>query len=266
MQLSELIESFEQFWPKNSALDWDRVGLSVGSHSTDVKRVLVAVDLTDAVIDEAIRGSYELILTHHPLLLRGLENVVEDELKGRLIARLIKANLSTFSAHTNADIQTDGATSEFAKSLKLGSLEPIEATLDGFGHGVIGSLPTPMSLREFSQLVASVLPTVSRKVVFAGDPDKTIVRVAHCSGAGDSLISKVLSSSADVYVTSDLRHHPTLDALETPRPNGQLALVDVSHWASESLWVNSALRRLSELQGIEAMASQISTDPWTEEV
>jgi putative NIF3 family GTP cyclohydrolase 1 type 2 len=75
-----------------------------------------------------------------------------------------------------------------------------------------------------------------------------------------------LASDADVFVTSDLRHHVVLDALETPRPNGQLALIDVSHWAAESLWVSSSVIHLSHFGDLEAMASEVVTDPWTEEV
>ena len=266
MLLSELIAKLETFWPSSAADEWDRVGLASGSPSANVSRVLVAVDLTHEVIDEAVQKNCDLILTHHPALLRGVNSLAEDELKGALVSRLIKSDIALFTAHTNADVQTDGATSEMASVFGLSNLRPIVSGVNVFGHGVIGQLSSPMTLSEFAKVVSNRLPSVARKVVFAGEREKLISQVAICSGAGDSFLPQVLDSDADVYVTSDLRHHVTLDALETPRANGQLALIDVSHWAAESLWVQSAIKRLVGIQNLEAIASEVVTDPWTEEV
>lgn len=266
MLLSELIEKFESYWPIAAADEWDRVGLAVGSPKANVQRVLVSVDLTQGVIEEAAQKNCELILTHHPVLLRGVTSLAEDELKGALIASLIKSGKAVFTAHTNADVQVDGASSRMALAFGLSNLRPIVSGVSGFGHGVIGELAEAMTLAKFAEKVAERLPAVSRKVAFAGAKDKLISKVAICSGAGDSFLPQVVESEADVYVTSDLRHHVTLDALETPRANGQLALIDVSHWAAESLWVTSAIQRLAEIQNLEAIASEVVTDPWTEEV
>jgi putative NIF3 family GTP cyclohydrolase 1 type 2 len=192
--------------------------------------------------------------------------LVEGELKGGLVSSLIRSGLANFAAHTNADVQIDGATSELAKRLALQNLEPISSVQSGFGHGVLGTLTKPVSLRDFALAVSKQLPDVARKIVFAGEPSKLITRVALCSGAGDSFIERVLETDADVYVTSDLRHHPALDATQTPRVNGKLALIDVSHWASESLWVQTAVERIAGIAGIRGVASKVVTDPWTEEV
>ncbi len=266
MQLSELTRQFEHFWPRSAAEEWDRVGLTVGNPNASIKSVLVSVDLTDAVIDEAIAENCQLIVTHHPALLRGVNSLVEGELKGGLVSRLIQSGIANFAAHTNADVQVDGATSELAKRLGLNNLKPIVGIQSGFGHGVLGTLAHPVGLREFAEAVAKQLPVVARKIAFAGDPTKSITRVALCSGAGDSFIERVLETDADVYVTSDLRHHPALDATQTPRVNGNLALIDVSHWASESLWVKTAVERIASISGIKGVASKVATDPWTEEV
>lgn len=266
MLLSELLQRFQGFWPAESAEDWDRVGLIVGDPSSAVSKVLVAVDLTEAVIEEAQNSNCQLILTHHPALLKGVSFLPETDLKGRLVATLNRAGISNFAAHTNADVQTDGASSVMAQRFGLLSLEPLLPVQGSFGHGVIGSLPEPRTLREFADLVSGKLPTVARKVIFAGDPMKLVSRVAVCSGAGDSFLPLVINSDADVYVTSDLRHHPALDAATAPRAKGKLALIDVSHYAAESLWVESACERLRTISGLEVLASSIVTDPWTEEV
>lgn len=266
IQLAELLKRFEQSWPKSHAEDWDNVGLAVGSKSLQVSKILVAVDLTEAVIDEAIQSGANLILTHHPLLLKPIDSVAEDKLKGSLISKLIQNSIALYCAHTNADVQMDGASSLLAKAFGLQKAVPLVEAKGGFGHGLIGELATPATLSAFARKVAESLPTTARKVIFSGEPGHLIRRVALCSGAGDSFLPNVLASDADVYVTSDLRHHPVLDAISTPRENGPLALIDVSHWAAESLWVGSAISKLSTLSGFDVVASVTVTDPWTQEV
>ena len=266
MRLSKLIEVFEKRWPSSDADDWDRVGLLVGSSDSEIRRILIAVDLTDAVIKEAIGKSCNLVLTHHPALLRGVHTIAETSSKGSMLSALIRADISAFSAHTNADVQKDGASTLMAKAFGLSELKPLVAGTQGFGHGVIGCLDSELSLSDFALLISSKLPPVARKVVFSGLPAKKIKFVAICSGAGDFFIDEALKSQADVYVTSDLRHHPALEAIQTPRENGQLALIDVSHWASESLWVSGAAESLAELDSVEVLISEVVSDPWTKEV
>lgn len=265
-KLSDLIDKFETFWPGSHADSWDRVGLLAGSSKAEVSRILVSVDLTEAVIEEAIEFGAELIVTHHPFLLKGLESVSEDRLKGSLIAKLIRAGISVFSAHTNADVQEDGASTLMAKAFGLNNLKPLVSTSAGFGHGVIGTLAAETELANFAKTVSKALPATARKVAFSGNPSRTVKTVAICSGAGDSFLPAVLESEADVYVTSDLRHHPTQDAVLAPREHGPLSLIDVSHWAAESLWVGGAVNRLNTLTGVTALESSINTDPWTREV
>lgn len=265
-QLSDLVGVFEKNWPSHHAEEWDAVGLTVGSLSSDVSKILVAVDLTHKVIDEALAHGAQLILTHHPLLLKPVNSVAGQTLKGSLISRLIGASIAVFSAHTNADVQTDGASTAMAKAFGLTGLVPLVGANGGFGHGVLGALPAPTSLADFAKTVSKALPDTARKVVFSGSPEQEISSVAICSGAGDSFLPLVLASSADVYVTSDLRHHPALDAIATPRSGNPLALIDVSHWAAESLWVANAAHRLSSEPGLEVIVSTQKTDPWTQEV
>ena len=265
-QLSQILASFEEYWPKGHADDWDRVGLVTGSLGKNVNKILVAVDLTAEVIDEAVETGAELIVTHHPVLLRGVNYLSEDSLKGSLITKLVRADLACFSAHTNADVQTDGASSEMARTFGLANLRHLVTTPNGFGHGVIGDLLEPQSLSDFATKVAAALPKTARGVALAGDPSQTIATVAICSGAGDGFIQSAIDSEADVYVTSDLRHHPVLDALQTPRFGRRpLALIDVSHFAAESLWVASAISRISKLPGVQLVASNVNTDPWAEQ-
>ncbi len=128
------------------------------------------------------------------------------------------------------------------------------------GAGRIGSLP-PMTLREFAGVVSAALPATAHGVRVAGDPERLVSRVAVCGGAGDFLLDEVLRSGADVYVTSDLRHHPAGEFLEQDGP----ALVDVAHWAAEWTWLPAVRGRLAEVWGdtVETRVSTLCTDPWT---
>src|SRR5699024_8118520 len=108
------------------------------------------------------------------------------------------------------------------------------------GIGRIGMLEAPLSLREFAERVAAQLPSTVSGVRVAGDADRLIQRVALLGGAGDSLLEHPLVRAADVYMTSDLRHHPAQESRELSAVSGGPALIDVAHWASESLWLDGA--------------------------
>jgi putative NIF3 family GTP cyclohydrolase 1 type 2 len=142
-----------------------------------------------------------------------------------------------------------------------------EAGSPGRGHGRIGRLAAPATLREFADRVRDALPATAHGVRVSGDPDRRVETVVVGSGAGDYLLDAVLGTGADVYVTSDLRHHRASEFREHDGP----ALVDVAHWAAEWTWLPVAARKLSAaLEGlgrpgdtVETRVSTTVTDPWT---
>ena len=259
----------ERFWPAHSAESWDRVGLVSGRDEAPLRRVLLAVDAVAATVDEAVAWGADALFTHHPLLLRGVHSVAEDTAKGALLARLIRSDCALLTAHTNADIPEGGVSAVIAERLGLRNVRPIveSSTLNAEttpGIGREGLLEAPESLRAFAERVARVLPPTVSGVRVAGDPERIVQRVALLGGAGDSLLDHSLVRGADVYVTSDLRHHPAQESLELSAAVGGPALVDVAHWASESLWLEGAAARLAEqLPGVEFRVSALNTDPWT---
>lgn len=260
-QLTDLSRTFESLWPAAGAESWDAPGF-VTSHSDALTGVLLTVDVTGAVLAEAHAKGCNLVVAHHPFLLKGAQEIRHDSLKGSVLSFAIKHSIAVFAAHTNADIVEDGVSDVIAKKLGLTNIEPLVSTSETVGHGRIGRLVEPMQLQRFAALVAEVLPFSARGVSVSGDPDQEIVTVALCGGAGDSFIDVALASKADVYVTSDLRHHPTLDARLTPRDK-PLALIDVSHWAAESLWLESASKAITNAhEGLPVHISEVVTDPW----
>ena len=132
------------------------------------------------------------------------------------------------------------------------------------GHGRVGRLASPTTLRGFAEQVATALPRTAHGVRVAGDPDRPVETVVVGSGAGDYLLDTVLGTDADVYLTSDLRHHRAGEFLE----HGGPALVDVAHWAAEWTWlpvVEAKLRAAVAATGdtVDTRVSEVVTDPWT---
>ena len=255
----------ELLWPAAEAQDWDRVGLVTGRDNLPLRRVLLAVDAVRSTVNEALEWDADALLTHHPLLLRGVHTVAEDSAKGALLSSLIRGNCALLAAHTNADAPEGGVSDVLAQQLGVIDAEPLEPGSDPTsGIGRVGRLPEPLTLQEFAAHIASVLPQTVSGVRVSGNPERPISRVALCGGAGDSLLDHPLVRSADVYVTSDLRHHPAQESLEQSDVAGGPALIDVAHWASESLWLDVAAQRLeTQLPGVEFRVSTGCTDPWT---
>ncbi|MET9798739.1 Nif3-like dinuclear metal center hexameric protein [Nocardiopsis alba] len=273
--LSDVTAAFEEVYPLRWAASWDAVGLVCGDPEQPVRRILFAVDPVDAVVDEALTGDADLIITHHPLMLRGVTSVAANTPKGRIAHRLIRAGVALYTAHTNADTAAPGVSDALARAVGLtGPLRPLDPDTtdpDGArGIGRIGELPAPLTLRDFADGVAHALPATAAGIRVAGDLDRLVTRVAVSGGAGDSLLEAARAADVDVYVTSDLRHHPASEFVERP---GSPALIDTAHFASEWPWLADGARHLSEAlvrrvgpQGanVEIRVSTTVTDAWSQ--
>jgi dinuclear metal center YbgI/SA1388 family protein len=261
--LAQVAAAVEELWPIAGAEAWDSPGLVSGDLQSPVTRILLAVDAVAHTVDEAIEVGADLLLVHHPLLMRGVTTVAESTAKGALIARLIRGRCALLAAHTNADIVDTGTSARLAAVVGLRDARPIVETTPGLGFGRVGELPEPTTLGAFARRLASILPATATGVRVAGHYDRSVRRVAVCGGAGDSLLVEPAVRGADVYVTADLRHHPASEAVETARVDGGPSLIDVSHWASEWLWLETAAAELrATMPGVEVVVSDLRTDPW----
>ncbi|MEX2981805.1 Nif3-like dinuclear metal center hexameric protein [Streptomyces sp. C36] len=266
--LSEVIAALEALWPPERAEQWDAVGTVCGDPEAEIGRVLFAVDPVQEVVDEAVTLGADLLVTHHPLYLRGTTTVSAGTFKGRAVHTLIKNDIALHVAHTNADSADPGVSDALAGALDLrvtGPLVPDPADPSGRrGLGRLCELDPPMSLGEFAERAAKRLPATAQGIRVAGDPTRTIRTVAVCGGSGDSLFDQVRAAGVDAYVTADLRHHPASEA----RAHSPLALVDAAHWATEWPWTEQAAAQLDEISdrhgwGLRTHVSRTVTDPWT---
>ena len=287
--LRQVVNVVETLYPLRYAESWDAPGLIVGEPGADVGLVAFAADPTMAVIDEAIERGADLLICHHPLLFRSVHAVSGQDVHGAIVGKLYSHHCALWVGHTNADAAWRGVGQAAADAFGLVDQRPLVPIDDpGSAHAVglgrVGLLEEPMTLERFAHRVAQTLPATNLGVQVAGDLQSLVRRVAVLPGSGDSLFDEVRASGADVYVTSDLRHHPVTDAIEQARSEASMRAADIElgrgdatvrpmfintpHSAIESIWFQYAMgdvpRAVSEATGDIPTVRWISmnTDPW----
>ncbi|TQS44513.1 Nif3-like dinuclear metal center hexameric protein [Cryptosporangium phraense] len=265
--IADVTKIFDRLYPPALAESWDAVGLVCGDPAAEVQRVYFSVDVVAATVDEALSWGADLLVAHHPLLLRGVTAIPASTPKGNTLHRLIRAGAGLFVAHTNADSADPGVSDALAARLDLRDLRPLHPHpgRENTGIGRIGELPTAMTLAELAETAAHALPPTSGGIRFTGDPDRIVRTVAVSGGAGDSYLGDATRAGVDAFLTADLRHHPASEHSEAGGP----ALLDVAHWASEQPWLAQAAAALDaalDPATVEVFVSDLVTDPWTRAV
>jgi dinuclear metal center YbgI/SA1388 family protein len=265
--LGEVLDALDARYDPGLAESWDAVGLVCGDRDEPVRRVLFAVDPTADVVDEVVETGADLLVTHHPLFLGAVHGVPADDPKGRLVHRLIRAGAALFVAHTNADRTAGhGVNDALAAVLGLEGTTPLEPAPGppGTGLGRVGRLAAALTLGQFAERAAAVLPVTAGGIRIAGDLGREVRTVAVCGGSGGSLMDAAVAAGADVFLTSDLKHHPVSEWQQSVR----VAVCDVAHFASEWPWLSVASDLLGrDVSGrIEVSVSRRRTDPWTAHV
>lgn len=264
--LAAVIDTLEESYDPAWAEPWDAVGLVCGDPAQPVRRIVFAVDPVAAVVDEALDWGADLIVTHHPLYLKGTTSVAATTAKGRVVHRLIRAGVALYTAHTNADVADPGVSDALARAVGLyPPYRPLSpSAVPGLGLGRVGVLPVSMTLAKFAALAAQGLPRTVGGLRVAGDLDRLVKIVAVSGGSGDSLLGTARAAGVDAFLTADLRHHPASEYVETGGP----ALIDAAHWATEWPWLGEAAERLTSCLAakgisVEARVSDTVTDAWT---
>lgn len=232
MRCTDVMELLEDLAPVSYAEGWDNVGLLLGRKDKTVHKVMLALDATDDVVQQAVLQGVDMLITHHPLLFSAVKRITEDDFIGRRLINLIKNDICYYTMHTNFDVM--GMADAAADLLQLRSCEVLEVTyedeLSKEGIGRIGRLPHEMSLKECAQYCKTVFDLNGARIY--GDEDAPVETVAIVPGAGDDYIKNALAMGADVFITGDIGHHDGLDAMEQG-----LAVIDASHYGIEKLFV-----------------------------
>ncbi|MFF4689074.1 Nif3-like dinuclear metal center hexameric protein [Streptomyces sp. NPDC001307] len=270
-RLSEVITALESLWPAERAESWDAVGTVVGEPDQEVTRVLFAVDPVQEIVDEAVKLGADLLVTHHPLYLRGTTTVAATHFKGRVVHTLIKNDIALHVAHTNADTADPGVSDALAGALDLRVVRPlVPDPTDPEGRRGLGrvcELDHPLTVRELAERAAARLPATAQGIRVAGDREAVVRTVAVSGGSGDSLFEEVRAAGVDAFLTADLRHHPAAE-FTAAVAHSPLALLDAAHWATEWPWCELAASQLDEISDrrgwdLRVHVSKTVTDPWT---
>jgi dinuclear metal center YbgI/SA1388 family protein len=254
VKCSEIIKLMEKYAPAYLAEDWDNVGLMVGESDAEVSRILVALDATDAVVEEAIEKKADIIVTHHPFLFRAIKNVTDGTPVGNRIIKLIRNNISVFSAHTNLDSAQGGTNDTLAHLI---GLEAIEGLADiheeeNAAMGRIGTLEKEMSFGELVERVKSAIG--ADRLSVCGDTDRIIKRVGICTGKGASYMAEAKAKGANVFITGDFGYHEGQTAQEL-----DLCVIDGTHYLTEVIVVPVICEYLkNNITGVEVIASEVN--------
>lgn len=234
VNVADIIKIMEEIAPPVMAEDWDNVGLMLGRRCKAVKKLLLALDITGEVVQQAIVQKADMIITHHPLIFRGLKRVTDNEWQQELLLTLAEKGIAVYSAHTNLDCVSSGVNDVLAKKLHLDSVDVLDSDN---GLGRIGIVPA-CSLHEFAAMVKKVLRA---DYVAVGDAGKQVHKVAVCGGAGSDLISLALLCGADTLVTGDIKYHEAQQAVFSG-----LNVIDAGHQPTELPVMDDLADRLSQ--------------------
>jgi len=213
---------FEQYFPRDLAYEWDNVGLQIGTLQKNITGILLTLDITNEVLDEAIEKNINLIVVHHPVLFRSIKSIITDTYQGSMIEKILSHNVTVYVAHTNFDISNYGMNQILADMIGLQKQQVLDVTTDTEGLGRIGELETEVSLATFISQIKALFQLDGVRII--GELDKMISTVAIAGGSGSSLITKALHSNVDVFLTGDISYHQALDA-----KNDGLTIVDIGH-------------------------------------
>lgn len=227
MKIRDIAAAIEAFAPLGLQESYDNAGLAVGRPDADVRKALLAVDVTEEVIEEAAAEGCDIIITHHPVIFHPLKRLNSASYTERCVEQAIRRGIALYAAHTNLDSTPEGMSWRVGHMLGLEGMSVLEpsAAGGGAGFGVVGMLSAAVPSEAFMRRVMDMFGV---RVLRHGDIVRGQVRrVAICTGAGGSLIDEALAAGADIYLTADLRYNDFM------RHEGRMILVDMGHFESE---------------------------------
>lgn len=255
-----IAEAINQSVPEVIQEEWDNSGIQICIDDREVNKILVCLEITEEVADEAMIHGVDMIVCHHPLIFGGIKNIDGTASYGRTLLKLIRAGISVYASHTPFDRIEGGNNDVLAKQLGLTDIAPLGDS-GGLDLCRTGLIPTvgKMKLDFFTAYVAKCLEIDPRFVRGAGDPDRGISKVAVCSGAGTEFAAAAATAGCDVLVTGDVKHHHALDAKSL-----DICIVDAGHYGTEKFFAETMKKRLTDILGdnVEILESHVNTDPF----
>ncbi|MCT4605253.1 MAG: Nif3-like dinuclear metal center hexameric protein [Marinisporobacter sp.] len=251
-KLKTVLRLMEDIAPSYLAEKWDNVGLQIGNDHKEIQRILVTLEVTDSIIDEAIAKNVDMIICHHPLIFKSLKKIRTKDPIQNMVYRLIKNDIALFCAHTNLDIVQGGTNDVLAETLNIMDTAPLREMgkdnftlnndIHSYGLGRVGELTEPKKLATFCQEIKSKLSMKHVRIV--GDLEKNIQRIGLCTGSGAEFIYDAYKQGCDCYITGDIKYHDAQYAMSLG-----IAVIDAGHFETEELVCKPLFENLKKLIG-----------------
>ncbi len=258
VQGKELVRILEEQSPVEFACDWDNVGLLAGNLDKEIRKVYIALDATDEVVEEAVQAEADLLLTHHPLIFKGIKRITADDFIGRRLIGLIKNDIAYYAMHTNFDVKGMADLSAAMLGLEEPEVLDVVKVCDGREEGIgrVGALMEPLALKRCADFVKAMF-SLSHVKVF-GDPERVIRRAAVSPGSGRSEIGNAIAHGADVLITGDIDHHDGIDAVAKG-----LCIIDAGHYGLEHIFIRYMKEYLEiRCRDLELVTQNITFPYW----
>lgn len=229
IKVCDIIEFMEVLAPCKYAYSWDNVGLQIGNFNGKVEKVLTTLDVTDAIIDEAIKIKADMIIAHHPLIFSPVKNIVSGNSLGEKITKLIKNDIALYIAHTNLDVANGGTNDIVMDILEITNVKVLnnkEFDDENIGIGRVGILKNPMTFEKFIEFTKEKLNLETCS--YSGELNTKISKIGICTGAGSKYMMDAKKLGCDLYITGDVTYHQAQQALEN-----DLCLLDATHFSTE---------------------------------
>ncbi len=243
IEIEELCMILNTISPENLSETWDHSGIQLKTGLKHIATILVSLDITEEVIDEAVLCKADMIITHHPLIFSELYKIDNNTVIGSSIIKLIKANISVYASHTAFDNAKDGNNDYLAKLLGCDSVIFLNEGAEEENSSKLGRicrLDSPITLTEMAKKIKKVL-SIEAPLNCVGNPQSLVQKVAICTGAGADLIDYAKAAGCDLFITGDVRYH------DAQRAKGiGLALIDAGHYHTEKIFIKNMANQLRD--------------------
>lgn len=258
MKLSKIINYLQEKYPPTLASPFDtgKIGLQFGSPNSEIKRIMIALDGSSNVIDEAIQKKVDLLITHHPFLFNAMLSMDYETPFGKKMLNVFDHRLNIYAMHTNFDVAKDGMNDILAKMLELENIHAVKEDIDGSCFLRMGNIK-PMTLLDFSKKVIERLKLDGARVI--GDKDKMITKVGIVGGGGSGDLFNAIFHKCDCFITGEIRHNHALDAIDY-----NIAIIEVNHDVESrfKMVLQKELSDVFENENIEILVSEVETSPF----
>ncbi|MCD8175257.1 MAG: Nif3-like dinuclear metal center hexameric protein [Phascolarctobacterium sp.] len=231
--VNDIIKLLKEMVPKELAEKWDNVGLMLGRREKPIKSIMLALDITPEVVEQALACKADLIITHHPAIFKKLGSITDDNWQQGLLLKLAESGIAVYSAHTNMDCAASGVNDVLAAMLKLNDVKPLD---EESGLGRLGTT----DISDAEEFAAFAKKALKAEYVVLGNAGKKVCKVLVCGGAGSELIETAKEKGADTMVTGDVRYHDAQNAVFSG-----INIIDAGHQATELPILEKLADRLS---------------------